>query len=580
MNKKHYTSIFFIFITSFAVILFIIGCSGGGGPSFPFPTSSSSTSPSPSPTSSLSPSPSPSEAPPEVKSVIPSNGADNAEPTGDVEIVFSERMDTNSVNGTNVRVTDSKGDVTGIVSYDENTMTATFKPSERLSLLESYSVKVSANVKDISGNNMTSDFTSSFTVRDGTWGTPQRIENQPGNEMLAPQLGVDSSGNIIVVWYEHNNTRDNVWSNRYIPETGWGTEELIEENDAESARYPEIAVDPSGNAIAGWIQRSNNFESFWANRYVVGEGWGTAELIETEDGGHASDFKVAIDPSGNAIVVLSMNDGTRFNIWANRYVKDVGWGTAEQIEADDNEYTGAVSVDVDPSGNAIAVWHHHDGVRYNIWANRYVVGSGWGTAEVIETENLGDAQYPDIAVDQSGNALAVWQQADGIRNNVWSNRYTVGSGWQTAEKIELNDLGDAYHPDIKFDPFGNAITVWYQYDGLKNCIYSNRYFMDSGWSTRTKIDISDIGYSSRPKIAVDNLGNAVAVWEQHDGFNKYIWANRYSFEKGWGTGQLIETGNSGDAQSAQVVIDDKGRATVVWRQYDGIIADIWTNSFK
>jgi len=49
----------------------------------------------------------------------------------------------------------------------------------------------------------------------------------------------------------------------------------------------------------------------------------------------------------------------------------------------------------------------------------------WGTAELVETANAGDAgrsALPQIAFDGSGNALAVWEQPDGTRASIWSNR--------------------------------------------------------------------------------------------------------------------------------------------------------------
>ena len=44
----------------------------------------------------------------------------------------------------------------------------------------------------------------------------------------------------------------------------------------------------------------------------------------------------------------------------------------------------------------------------------------WGTAQLIETES-GDAEYPQVGLDGSGNAIAVWFQDDGTRYNIWSN---------------------------------------------------------------------------------------------------------------------------------------------------------------
>ena len=75
------------------------------------------------------------------------------------------------------------------------------------------------------------------------------------------------------------------------------------------------------------------------------------------------------------------------------------------------------------SGNALAVWGQSDGTRRNIWSNRYMAGTGWGTAVLLETDNAGDANAPQIALGANGNALAVWYQSDGTRTNIWSNRF-------------------------------------------------------------------------------------------------------------------------------------------------------------
>jgi hypothetical protein len=80
-------------------------------------------------------------------------------------------------------------------------------------------------------------------------------------------------------------------------------------------------------------------------------------------------------------------------------------------------------VALDPNGNAVAVWYQFDGTRFNIWANRFTPAPGWGAAERIETDNAGDASQPQVALDPSGNAVAVWPQSDGTRTNIWANRF-------------------------------------------------------------------------------------------------------------------------------------------------------------
>ena len=45
----------------------------------------------------------------------------------------------------------------------------------------------------------------------------------------------------------------------------------------------------------------------------------------------------------------------------------------------------------------------------------------WGTAQLIEMDDSGDAYSPQVEVDGSENAIAVWAQDDGTRESIWSN---------------------------------------------------------------------------------------------------------------------------------------------------------------
>ena len=78
-------------------------------------------------------------------------------------------------------------------------------------------------------------------------------------------------------------------------------------------------------------------------------------------------------------------------------------------------YTATASTAItDLSGNALAA-------NYS-WSFTTADGA-WGSAALIETDNAGDAFEPQIAFDSSGNALAVWRQSDGTRDNIWANRF-------------------------------------------------------------------------------------------------------------------------------------------------------------
>ena len=378
-----------------------------------------------------------------------------------------------------------------------------------------------------SGNNTTT------TSADKAWGMATLIETDNAADAFSPQVAFDASGNALAVWTQFNGTRNNIWANRFTAATNsWGVAALIETDNLGSAEYPQVAVDASGNALAVWELTDGTRSNIWANRFTAAtSSWGTAALIETDNFGDAFSPQIAFDASGNALAVWYQSDGTRSNIYANRFTAATSsWGTASLIETDNLGGASSPQIAFDGSGNALAVWTQSDGTRTNIWANRFTAAtSSWGTATLIETENFGDASSPQIAFDASGNALAVWSQSDGTRYNIWANRFTAAtSSWGTAALIETDNLGDASSPQIAFDGSGNALAVWSQFDGTRPNISANRFTAaTSSWGIAALIETDNAGGAVNPQLAFDASGNALAVWQQSDGTRFNIWTNSF-----------------------------------------------------
>jgi hypothetical protein len=280
-------------------------------------------------------------------------------------------------------------------------------------------------------------------------------------------------------------------------------------------------MDAQGNAVAVWQQNND----IYASRFTPSSGWGTAQLIETNSG-NASEPKVAMDPQGSAVAVWDQWDGDRFNVWSNRFTPAGGWGTAELIETNDVGNGLDPEVAVDPQGNAVVVWIQWE-TTFDVWSNRFTPAGGWGTAERIEADG-GRAEQPRVAVDALGNAVAAWWQSDGTRNNVWSNRFTPSGGWGAAQLIENNDdAPGAFNPRIAADPQGNAVVVWEQWADTHADVWSNHFTPVAGWSTAQLIENDDAGDAKDPDVAMDDQGNATAVWSQSDGVRDNIWSNQF-----------------------------------------------------
>ena len=514
---------------------------------------------------------------PQVSQISPVDGAIDVARDAVVSAQFNEDILNTSVDSGSVLLELNGQPVAGVVSFDGLSNTALITPDAPLSLLGNYIATVTTGVTDLAGNALAAEANWSFSVRDGQWRGALLIETDNAGDARLPQIAIDASGNALAVWVQWDGTRYSIWANRYAAGSGWGSAEEIESNTGH-AYEPQIASDAAGNALAVWVQWEGTRYSIWANRYAAGSGWGSAALIETDNAGHAYEPQIASDAAGNALAVWAQWDGTRTSIWANRYVLGSGWGSAELIEADNAGDAALPQIAIDAAGNALAVWEQSDFTRLNIWANRYAAGNGWGSAVLIETDNAGDARLPQIAIDASGNALAVWVQWDGTRYSIWANRYAAGSGWGSAEEIESN-TGHAYEPQIASDAAGNALAVWVQWEGTRYSIWANRYAAGSGWGSAALIETDNAGHAYEPQIASDAAGNALAVWAQWDGTRTSIWANRYVLGSGWGSAELIEADNAGDAALPQIAIDAAGNALAVWEQSDFTRLNIWANRY-
>jgi hypothetical protein len=357
-------------------------------------------------------------------------------------------------------------------------------------------------------------------------------------------------------------------------ESGWGIPVLIENYHEGGGYYPEIAVDGDGNAFAVWNHWYGAGNSVMANRYVAGYGWMTAEIID-EGWGNTGVPKVTTDGAGNAFAAWQQFDGVRTSILACRYVQGEGWNAPELIETDDAFNAFSPDIVADQDGNAVAVWVQGDGTAQSVFANRYTEGVGWGTRVVIESESLGDANLPDLAGDGSGTFTAVWMQDDGVRNNVWANRYTFETGWVTAQLVEANDFG-LMSPSIAMDASGNAMATWYQYDGSLYNIWANRYVTGTGWGTPELVEEDDGGNAETPVVGVDSAGNAIVVWRQWEGSRANALANRYVVGTGWGEPELLESDDTENARDLRVAVNADGVAFALWNQYDSVRYNVWS----
>ena len=410
------------------------------------------------------------------------------------------------------------------------------------------------------------------------WSAVEVIESFSdwGSQVWLGEVAMDRFGNAIVVWGRSFGPRLSVAASRYVPRSGWGVPAELEVVDGGNGPKPRVGLDSQGNAIVVWSTNLLKFDEpgpsrVWANRYEVGVGWRGERALDLGAGG-AWDPQVGMDARGNAIVVWQQRHGPRFNIWSNSYAASTGWGNATLVgRGSGGDLTPQVATD--GNGNAIAVWSQGDGTNASIWASISTVGVGWSSATQIGS-SPGAAFAPQVGVDPRGGAISVWEQWDGVRYAIRSSHYDGGAGWSPSTAIDAGS-GNAFVPHVAVDPTGNAVAVWQQWDGRNLHVWANRYVIGLGWSNATSVE-KLVGLSSEPRLGIDGHGNAIAVWENSINWGVdpiAIWANRYAVGAGWGSPEVLGTYSWGGASDPQVALDADGDAIVVWSDQSGILAN-------
>jgi Bacterial Ig-like domain len=144
------------------------------------------------------------ETPPTVVSATPPSSAAGISTKVVVSVVFSEPMDPATINASTValKLTSSGLTVGGDVAYNAQTSTATFAPSAALSYSTSYTIMVSTGAKDLAGNSLVSQMTSTFTTTSAPDVTPPSvISTSPANGTT----GVGVSTSVTVTFSEAMN---------------------------------------------------------------------------------------------------------------------------------------------------------------------------------------------------------------------------------------------------------------------------------------------------------------------------------------------------------------------------------------
>jgi hypothetical protein len=292
--------------------------------------------------------------------------------------------------------------------------------------------------------------------------------------------------------------------------------------DSESAYNPHVSMDNNENTIIVWrtswgLFKSEYRNSTWSHPADLSDRIVQGVLVYRP--------LITMDDNGNAIIVWYQNAvDIDWSIFKSEYRTDTWTHPADIYDniSPDGEDAKYPRVEMDNNGNVVIVWY----TPWKIFKSEYRTGTWSHPVDLSDNINP-DGQhivyFPWVAMDNNGNAIIVWQQSDGGNQQIFKSEYR-NSAWTHPTDLSDNispDGQDAESPQVAMDNSGNAIIVWQQSDGGNQQIFKSEYRTGT-WTHPTDLsdNISPDGQDAEsPQVAMDNNGNAIIVWSQYDDIN-------------------------------------------------------------
>ena len=335
-----------------------------------------------------------------------------------------------------------------------------------------------------------------------------------------PQITVNDQGTAAAIWSQmpDSSAVSSIWHSAFDG-SEWGAAEMISNNQAGgSALSPQLGIDGSGNIIAVWIEHDGANQRVLTNTYnSANEEWLSSPLtLSSSMAGDAMQVSLSVTPEGQAMLVWSQEVSGVFQAYARRYIKnnEFEWGPVERIDLLTNDpgesgQIGKPVIAIDVNNDVFAIWQQHDGTRNNIWINRFA-GGVWAGALELDEDNA-DVSDPFVVVGSDNQAFATWVK-DG---KIIVRPFSLEAGWGDFDEISLGIA--AANPLISFDREGNAMAIWAG-GAASGDIFTNRFSkLTSNWAGPKLIEnISNKGQSATLVPLLED-GRMLSIWSHFNG---------------------------------------------------------------
>ena len=361
-----------------------------------------------------------------------------------------------------------------------------------------------------------------------TFSAPKNISNSSGFS-FNPSIAVDTHGSINVAWEDDTPSNlDVMYSRSTDAGLTFSTPINVSHDPADSAN-PQIAVDTSGNIYIVWENDTLNLGIVFSRSTDAGVTFSTPAILSINAAGSVSP-QLAVDLGGNISVVWEDDTLAHSDISFSRSA-DHGATFSTPMSLSNNVGNSlSPQITVDLAGNINVAWESESPGNSDIIFSRSADKGVTFSAPMSLSNSLGQSRNPQIALDAGGNINVVWtdNNPSDFNPDIFFARSNDGGITFSIPQNLSQDSGASSIPVLIVDAGANIDVAWEDNTPGNRDIFFTRS-ADSGATFSTPLNLSnDSGLSSDARLVADKNANINVIWQDNTPGISQIFFSRFS----------------------------------------------------
>jgi hypothetical protein len=381
------------------------------------------------------------------------------------------------------------------------------------------------------------------------------INTYTTSDQHQPTIAYDQQGNFIVTWASVgqddtlSGTDSGIYAQRYDA-TGLpvGAEFLVNTTINSIQHRPDIAIAANGSFVITWasyFQDGDDYGIYFQQFDAAGVKMGNEEAVNITTAFPQDHPSIAMNANGDFAIAWLTFDQTlwSWNTFMRLFDNNGVAQTAEIVaHQETNNDQRDIDIAMDSTGNIVAVWasDFQDGSGKGVFTRLFDTTGTPITNDIQVNQGVLNDQYlPAVAMTANGQFAVTWisQDQDGDGKGIYVRQFDATGSPMGIETNVNTDYtgGDQVDPDIAVDTAGNFTVAWKSWgQDFDNYAVIAKRFYANGTPVGPEFIVNTYTISSQgePAVAMTQNGNFTVVWESigQDGSEKGIYAKCYSFD--------------------------------------------------